>query len=114
VDEIVSADPLARRCIYEVHPELSFMYWHEGITIAEKKKSGAGMAIRARLIDDHFGENVRHLVRQQHSRSLVQDDDVNDALAALWTAERIHSGTAMVIPNPPEWDALGIEMAMWS
>lgn len=25
-----------------------------------------------------------------------------DALAALWTAQRIHSGTAVTLPNGPE------------
>jgi predicted RNase H-like nuclease len=113
VDEIVSTDALARRRIYEVHPELSFMYWHGGIALAESKKTEAGMAVRVRLIDDHFGKDLRQQVRQQHPRSRVHDDDVNDAFAALWTAERILSDSVKIFPDPPQWDALGIEMAMW-
>jgi predicted RNase H-like nuclease len=113
VDEIVSTDALARRRIYEVHPELSFMYWNGGIALAESKKTEAGMAVRVRLIDDHFGKDLRQQVRQQHPRSRVHDDDVNDAFAALWTAERILSDSVKIFPDPPQWDALGIEMAMW-
>ena len=113
VDEIVLVDPLARRFIYEVHPELSFMYWNEGSAIAESKKSYDGMATRSRLIYNHFGEDVRSAIRQQHPQSLVLDDDVNDAFAALWTAERIYSGSVKLIPNPPELDSMGIEMAIW-
>jgi predicted RNase H-like nuclease len=113
VDEIVLVDPLARRCIYEVHPEVSFMYWNEGSAIVESKKSDEGMAIRTRLIDKHFGEDVRSAVLKQHTQSLVREDDVNDAFAAVWTAERIYSGSVKVIPNPPELDSMGIEMAMW-
>lgn len=114
VDGLVSADRLLRRCIYEVHPELSFMFWNDAAAIVESKKTDAGKSIRERLIDGHFGAELRLSVRQQHSRSLVQDDDVNDAFAALWTAERIISGSVKILPNPPQWDALGIEMVIWS
>jgi predicted RNase H-like nuclease len=113
VDEIVSTDALARRRIYEVHPELSFMYWNDGVAIGESKKTDDGKSFRAQLIDDHFGKDLRQQVRQQHPRSRVHDDDVNDAFAALWTAERILSDSVKIFPDPPQWDALGIEMAMW-
>jgi predicted RNase H-like nuclease len=43
----------------------------------------------------------------------VADDDIYDAFAALWTAERIHAGTAEVIPDVPEIDSFGLEMRMW-
>jgi predicted RNase H-like nuclease len=45
--------------------------------------------------------------------SLAGGDDINDAFAVLWTARRIHAGRARVIPDPPEKDARGIDMAIW-
>ena len=113
VDQILGADPLARRIIYEVHPELSFMAWNGGIVLPEPKNTERGMSIRAHLVDSHFERKAREAIRQRHAPNLVGDDDISDAFAALWTAERIQSGLAQVIPNPPEIDSVGIEMGMW-
>jgi predicted RNase H-like nuclease len=113
VDRILWARPLARRFIYEVHPEISFAAWNGGVSLAQAKKSEEGMNIRTGLVDDYFGREVRSAVRQKHPSSLLADDDINDAFAALWTAERICSGGAGVIPDPPHLDSLGIEMGMW-
>lgn len=113
VDQILLANPLARRFIHEVHPEVSFMHWNNGSAIIQSKKSGDGTAIRRALIEEHFGEEVHDAVRREQPHSLVAKDDVNDAFAALWTAERIRSGAAQVIPNPPEMDSMGIETGIW-
>jgi len=113
VDGILRGNPLARRFIFEVHPEVSFAAWNGGMPIADPKKLSEGMEKRTKLIDEHFGNEVRNAIRRRHLRNLVADDDINDAFAALWTAERIQSGVAEVIPTPPEIDTLGIEMGMW-
>jgi predicted RNase H-like nuclease len=44
----------------------------------------------------------------------VRRDDLNDALAALWTARRIVRGTAIEIPASPVYDALGLPMRIVS
>lgn len=113
VDQLLTADAMARQFTYEVHPEVSFTQWNGGSAVVESKKSATGMAIREQLIDGHFGEEARNAVRHEQPRSLVADDDINDAFAALWTAERISSGSARVIPDPPEIDSIGIEMGIW-
>jgi predicted RNase H-like nuclease len=113
VDRILRANPLARRFVYEVHPEVSFAAWNGGVPITQPKKSAEGMGIRIELIDGYFGTEARSAVRRSHPPNLVADDDINDAFAALWTAERVHSGSASVIPDPPQVDSLGIEMAIW-
>ncbi len=113
VDEILRSDARARRHIYEVHPELCFMAWNEGHPISESKKSHRGSGIRRKLMQSHFGKHAFSSVRRQYPRSAAADDDICDAFAALWTAERIHPGTAQVIPNPPAIDPLGIRMGMW-
>lgn len=113
VDRILRTNPLARRFIFEVHPEVSFAAWNAGVALVDAKKSAAGLQIRNRLVDSHFGRQARRKVRQSHSRSLAADDDINDAFAALWTAARIYSGTARVLPEPPRIDSHGIEMGVW-
>lgn len=113
LDRLLTANATARRFIYEVHPEVSFTAWNGGSAIAEAKKSATGMVIRRRLIDSYFGEEARNAVRREQPRSLVADDDINDAFAALWTAARIHAGSARVIPDPPETDSNGIAMGIW-
>ena len=113
IDELVRRDGQARTYIYEVHPELCFMALNDGTPILESKKSHKGMDIRKSLIQAHFGQGALRSVRQNHPASAVADDDIFDAFAALWTAERIHLGVARVIPNPPAMDSFGIRMGMW-
>jgi len=113
VDEIMRSDAQARGRIYEVHPELCFMAWNGGKPIKESKKSHLGMSIRLELIQSHFGKEVMKFIREVRQPSVVADDDIYDAFAALWTAERIQSGIAQVVPNPPGIDARGIQMGMW-
>lgn len=113
IDEIMRSGELAPGYIYEVHPELCFMAWNDGRPILESKKSHQGMTIRFGLAKAHFGEATVRPVRQRHPASLVADDDIYDAFAALWTAERIHLGIARVIPDPPETDSFGLQMGMW-
>ena len=113
IDEIMRSGELARGYIYEVHPELCFMAWNDGQPILESKKSHQGMITRFGLAKSHFREATVRSVRQRHPASLVADDDIYDAFAALWTAERIHLGIAKVIPDPPETDSFGLPTAMW-
>lgn len=113
VDLVLRADPRARRFTYEVHPELSFMVWNDQSPLAESKKTYDGMRLRGDLIEAVYGREARAAVRHDQPKKLVADDDIHDAFAALWTAERIYSGLAEMIPNPPSIDLEGLEMAMW-
>jgi predicted RNase H-like nuclease len=40
----------------------------------------------------------------------VADDDMLDAVAALWTATRLYEGTAETLPDEPPLDAAGLRM----
>jgi predicted RNase H-like nuclease len=52
-------------------------------------------------------------MREQLPTLPVADDDILDALAALWTARRIQSGSATRLPSgPEERDAFGLPMQM--
>jgi predicted RNase H-like nuclease len=65
------------------------------------------------LLSEHFGESpVQALLAAVPRRSAARDD-IADALAALWTAERIHAGRAGSLPSPPAEDSAGLQMAIW-
>ena len=113
VDGLLRASPLQKRFIYEVHPEVTFASWNGDAAIVSSKKSAEGASARHRLVEAHFGAAGMSAIRNKHSSSLVADDDILDAFAALWTAERIWEGQASVLPDPPPVDSMGIEMGMW-
>lgn len=45
-------------------------------------------------------------------RGQYKNDDLLDAFAALWTAERIYQGKATELPDNPPTDAFGLKMAI--
>ena len=100
IDQLLITHPLIRRILFEVHPELSFMAWNESVAMPHSKNAPEGKISRTDLVKSHFGEEAFQFVREEHRLGLVADDDINDAFAALWTAERIYNGTYQVIPNP--------------
>ena len=54
-------------------------------------------------------------VWRETRRSDAGDDDILDALAALWTARRISAGSALTVPATSiEHDRLGQPMVIWA
>jgi len=43
----------------------------------------------------------------------VAPDDIADAFAALWSAERLLAGTAQRLPEAPVHDSYGLPMHIW-
>ena len=89
IDRLLQRHRELRQRVYEVHPEVSFAYWSEGAPL-EAKRSQAGLAARRALVRTHFGE-VPPVPRG------AREDDLLDAFAALWTAERILAGKAQTL-----------------
>ena len=110
VDALLRATPALRARVYEVHPEVSFQAWNRGVAIRASKKTREGRAARLALVAAHFGANAFALVRAQWTKQTVADDDILDAFAALWTAERIAVGRARRLPADPPRDGLGLPM----
>jgi predicted RNase H-like nuclease len=110
IDCLLSANPSLQKFVREAHPEICFMAWNGGATIADRKKSPGGKARRAALVATYFGDRAFARVRDRHPRTKVADDDINDAFAALWTAERILNGSGKVIPARPCRDPFGLRM----
>lgn len=110
VDALLREDAAARRSIHEVHPELSFCAWNEGLPMRAPKKSRAGRTERLQLAEDWLGPHLLARARGEHRRQDLADDDILDAVAALWTAHRIAEGRAERLPASPPRDEHGLAM----
>lgn len=107
VDQLMSPDLQHR--VVEVHPEVSFTALNGDVPLAEAKKSKAGRAMRVNLLSQAWGIDVVAIV-QQHSSKDAKPDDILDAMAACWTAERVLAGTAVRMPEQPPTDSRGLRM----
>jgi len=113
VDDALRADVGgARAFVREVHPELCFRGWAGGRPMDHPKKKAPGRAERLALVESYFGEEAFPRVRERYTRKRVGNDDILDAFAALWTAERILAGSACSVPATPPHDAHGLAMEM--
>jgi predicted RNase H-like nuclease len=111
VDDELHADVALRGRVFEIHPELTFSSWY-GIPIVCSKRTPEGHAIRRALIDEHFGPDAFETARKQVNRRHAADDDIADAFAALWTAQRIVRGESQTLPLDPPFDSHGLPMRM--
>lgn len=110
LDDALAGDAALRSVVREVHPELSFWAWNGRKPIGSAKKSPQGRRARLALASEWLGDGVLLRARGSAPKYDLADDDVLDALAALWTAERIASGTAETVPATPPRDAKGLPM----
>jgi predicted RNase H-like nuclease len=94
--------------MHEVHPELSFTLWAPSITMPSKKTE-AGRLARLELVEKYL-PGAYAAVRAAIPRKACRDDDILDAFAALWSAERILANTALTLPATPACDSEGLRM----
>lgn len=114
-DELLQEDVGARQRVREVHPEVSFAALNGGAGrgLVDAKRTFAGAEARVSLLGGIFGhEVVMGLVRSVGARDAATDD-VLDALAALWSSERIAGGRARSLPAQVVPDATGLPAAIW-
>lgn len=111
LDDLLRTRPELNERVHEVHPEVTFAVWN-GTPIVEPKKKKAGFAIRHALVSGHFGPDAFQTIRARYGRGDVADDDILDAFAALWTAERIQRAEARSLPEDPPHDSEGLPMRM--
>ena len=111
VDSFVRSHPDQARCVYEMHPELSFrtMAWRD----LDRKVSDNGMKQRADAVDAQSSDVGLHLASALRPtlRSELKSDDVLDAYAALWTAQRVLAGLSCELGDGSV-DAYGLPMRM--
>jgi predicted RNase H-like nuclease len=110
VDEALRVDVAFVERVYEVHPELSFMFMNGERALEHGKKSPAGREARIELVRAEFGDEVDRALRSRPSG--CAEDDLLDAFAAAWTATRIAAGRALTIPELVPRDRYGLPMRM--
>jgi predicted RNase H-like nuclease len=106
--KLLEAADYRLRCshpLYEVHPELSFRAI-AGAPLGDAKHTAAGQARRRRLLA------TAGLVVPADETLRRVAVDVLDAAAVAWTARRIAAGQAEVVPDPPQTDVTGREIAI--
>ena len=113
VDTELQKNSHLRDKVYEVHPEISFKALNGGDSIVAAKRNPTGESIRRSLIENYFGSGAFDEIRKNHYQKDVANHDINDAFAALWTAERIYQREAVVIPAEVEVDSVGLRMGIW-
>jgi predicted RNase H-like nuclease len=74
--------------VFEVHPELSFAEWNGGNALGFAKRSANGKMERRQLIEKRWPGVIESL-RKSLSGGQYGIDDLHDALAALWSIERV-------------------------
>jgi predicted RNase H-like nuclease len=109
VDDELCAHPELRRRVREVHPEVSFWAW-AGRPMRHRKTRRPGRRERLAIVERHFGADAFEAVRERHPLGEVGHDDILDAFAALWSAERVLRACAETLPADPPSDARGLRM----
>jgi predicted RNase H-like nuclease len=110
MDEWLRSSKKGRSRVREVHPEVSFWAMRGGHAFQESKKSREGRAARRATIRRWLGAGVFERARAGYTKKDVADDDILDAFAALWTAERIERGLARTLPERPPRDSRRLPM----
>jgi predicted RNase H-like nuclease len=111
VDAFLRRSSAARAATHEVHPEVSFYYLNGERPVLEPKRKPAGQAERLELLRGWCGSAIDGALAYR-GRLGCGADDVLDAFAALWTAERIAAEKAVTHPENPELDAHGLAMSI--
>ena len=106
VDDMMS--PSLQERVFEVHPEVSLSALH-GSPMKESKKSKPGRSARIHALERAWRCKLGEII-ETHRCSTVARDDIVDAMAACWTAERVHAGTETRLPAEPPRDSKGLRM----
>ncbi|HZB86150.1 MAG TPA: DUF429 domain-containing protein, partial [Gaiellaceae bacterium] len=93
--------------LHEVHPEVSFRAMNGGRPLHQRKKSAGGVLERLELLGRHGIE-----LTELGASAPAPVDDVLDAAAAAWSAQRIAANAACTLPDPPE-NLDGRAVAIW-
>lgn len=110
----VAMTPHLQVRVRECHPELAFwaMNDRQPLTLPKKIRSRPyqeGLALRRNLLA-RAGLVLPAIDRLPGAGP----DDLLDALACLWTAERIATGAATCVPSHPDLDPRGLRQEIWA
>jgi predicted RNase H-like nuclease len=113
MDAFLHATPEARGRVFEAHPELCFSL-AAGAPMIYAKREFLGGLERLRLVRQWIprAQDMLASVRSRHARSMVDADDVLDAMILAASAHSCQ-GRPASMPDPPERDETGLPMAIW-
>jgi predicted RNase H-like nuclease len=119
IDNFIIKNDL-KDCFYEIHPEICFWSFNNEKPMSYSKKSGMGFYERLEILKkifetmhgDHFNlicfiENLREI----YTYSILEDDDILDALIAYVTGIYYHNNQS-TIPKIYQKDEKGIKMCI--
>jgi predicted RNase H-like nuclease len=110
MDGLLRSSNRLRERVYEAHPEVCFRALNGGRSMTYSKHRREGLDRRRCLIDQYFGSDSFARVRLAYPKAQVSDDDILDAFAVCWTANRILRSQAVSLPEHPPFDAHGLPM----
>ncbi len=114
VDDFLLGNVTARHVFHETHPELCFYVLNQGRPMKYGKKSHNGFRERMRVLVRCCPDtgDVFEQSRKMHSKSVLGDDDILDSLVNAVVALR-GQGRYTPVPERPEHDSVGLDMAIW-
>ena len=86
------------------------MAMNGGNPMGISKHKASGLMERRFLLEREYGSSVGRLEKRAAGLPGVKLDDLYDALATLWTAQRHHRGEAGQVSTPTPLDTYGIPM----
>jgi len=95
-------DKVSNKKLFEIHPELSFMAMNRMQVLIDSKKTIEGRKKRLKLINGYYPSFSFDDVREKFSSKDVADDDILDAIAVLWSTQKIIDNIASYVPKKPE------------
>jgi predicted RNase H-like nuclease len=108
---ILRQDPVMAP-VYEVHPEVSFFAMNKERPLLHSKRTKEGENFRRYLVTRAFGDASLNQAKAALIGQRFAADDLLDAFAALWSAKRIAKNDAVILPERPENDSHGVQMAI--
>jgi predicted RNase H-like nuclease len=105
VDRVMT--PALQRRVFEVFPEMAFRALNRDAPLGAGKRDASGRRRRVALLE-RAGIPV-----PARPRAGEAEDDVLDACAAAWSADRVSRGVAVRVPEPPPVDSHGLRMEIW-
>lgn len=117
VDEVVMKDENLRGRIYEVHPELSFAHLNYGKPISGTITSVEGREARINALVSAWRrewiDEMLARVEKEYSPDEVAPDDLINAIACLWSTQRVLSDQAGWVGDLSVRDSAGLPMAIY-
>jgi len=107
VDQFISRARQKR--VVEFHPELCFYEMNRRRPVVQPKKKRPGRARRVQLLKSVWGQEVSRVLEMSRPSGVALDDLI-DAMAARWTAERVMKNEEIRLPSEPRRDSRGLRM----